>query len=88
MLGNIAAIITYPISVLGNYFAFKIWKTQFVLNSIDFIFYRNIVLGFILSFVLNYIGFEYLSNKEINWQLFLAIVIPAGLSFGGLFNTG
>lgn len=88
LLGNIAAIITYPISVLGNYFAFKIWKTQFVLNSIDFIFYRNIVLGFILSFVLNYIGFEYLSNKEINWQLFFAIAIPAGLSFGGLFNTG
>lgn len=88
LLGNIAAILTYPISVIGNFFAYKIWKTKHVLNSIDFIFYRNIGLGFVLSFILNYIGFRYFGNGTINWQLFFVIAIPAGLSFGGTFNTG
>lgn len=88
LLGNIAAILTYPISVIGNYFAYKIWKTKHVLNSIDLIFYRNIVLGFVLSYILNYIGFQYFGNGTINWQLFFVIAIPAGLSFGGTFNTG
>jgi hypothetical protein len=88
LLGNIAAILTYPISIVGNYFAYKIWKTKHILNSIDFVFYRNITLGFVLSFVLNYIGFLYFSKENINWQLFFVIAIPAGLSFGGTFNTG
>ena len=88
LLGNIAAVLTYPVSVVGNYFAYKIWKTKHILNSIDFIFYRNIVLGFALSFLLNYIGFQYFSKGKIDWQLFFIVAIPAGLSFGGTFNTG
>lgn len=88
LLGNAAAILTYPISFIGNYFAFKIWRKKQILNNIDAIFYRNLVIGMLLSLLLNYLGFTYFSNKPIDWKLFFAIAIPAGISFGGTFNTG
>ena len=28
-----------------------------------------------------------MSSKEVDWKLFFAIAIPAGLTFGGTFNT-
>lgn len=87
LLGNAAAILTYPISFIGNYVAFRFWKKKKVLNSIDGIFYRNLFFGMILSLILNYLGFTYFSNKPIDWKLFFAIAIPAGISFGGTFNT-
>jgi len=86
LLGNAGAILTYPVTFIGNYLVFKAWKKSKVLRSIDFIFYRNIVLGFFFSFVLNYIAFQYLSEKPIDWKLFFAVTIPAGLTFGGTFN--
>lgn len=87
LLGNVAAILTYPVSFIGNYISFKFWKKGTHLRTIDFIFYRNLVFGFLLSFILNYIGFTYLSKDSINWQLFFAIAIPAGITFGGTFNN-
>ena len=87
LLGNIGAILTYPVSFFGNYFAFRIWKEKRILNSIDGIFYRNLFFGMALSLVLNYIGFKYLSDKPIDWALFFAIAVPAGISFGGTFNN-
>lgn len=87
LLGNIGAILTYPVSFIGNYLVFNTWKKSRVLRKIDFVFYRNILLGFTLSFILNYIAFRYLSTAEINWKLFFAIAVPAGLTFGGTFNT-
>lgn len=87
LLGNAGAILTYPVTFIGNYLVFKAWKKSTVLRSIDFIFYRNLVLGFVFSLILNYIAFKYLSDKPIDWRLFFAIAIPAGLTFGGTFNT-
>ena len=87
LLGNVGAILTYPVTFIGNYLVFKAWKKSKVLRSIDIIFYRNIILGFIFSLLLNYIAFKYLSEKPIDWKLFFAIAIPAGLTFGGTFNT-
>ena len=87
LLGNIGAILTYPVTFIGNYLVFKAWKKSTILRSIDFIFYRNLILGFVFSLILNYIAFKYLSDKPIDWKLFFAIVIPAGLTFGGTFNT-
>ncbi|MCZ8197727.1 MAG: nicotinamide mononucleotide transporter family protein [Flavobacterium sp.] len=87
LLGNVGAILTYPVSFVANYLVFNTWKKNRVLRSVDFIFYRNIVLGFFFSLVLNYIAFKYLSEKEIDWKLFFAIAIPAGITFGGTFNT-
>lgn len=87
LLGNVGAILTYPVSFISNYLVFRAWKKSQVLRSVDFIFYRNIILGFLLSFILNYIAFTFLSSKPINWQLFFAISIPAGITFGGTFNT-
>ncbi len=88
LLGNLGALLTYPVSFFGNLFAYRIWKKKQYLNSIDAIFYRNMVLGMLLSLVLNFIGFKYFSEGSINWQLFFAIAIPAGISFGGTFNVG
>ncbi len=87
LLGNAAAILTYPISFIGNYVAFRFWKKRKVLNAIDAIFYRNLVFGMVLSLILNYLGFNYFSDKTIDWKLFFAIAIPAGISFGSTFNT-
>jgi len=87
LLGNIGAILTYPVTFIGNYLVFKAWKKSMVLRSIDFIFYRNLILGFVFSLILNYIAFRYLSDNLIDWRLFFAIVIPAGLTFGATFNT-
>ncbi len=87
MLGNIGAALTYPVSIFGNLTVFNAWKKSRILRSIDFIFYRNIVLGLVLSIILNFIAFRYLSEKEIDWKLFFAVAIPAGITFGGTFNT-
>jgi general stress protein CsbA len=87
MLGNIGAILTYPVSIIGNFVVFRAWKKSRILRTIDFIFYRNIVLGLLFSLVLNYIAFQYLSDKSIDWKLFFSIAIPAGITFGGTFNT-
>jgi hypothetical protein len=87
LLGNAGAILTYPVSFIGNYLVFNTWKKSRVLRNIDFIFYRNIILGFIFSFLLNYIAFQYLSSHEIDWKIYFAVAIPAGLTFGGTFNT-
>lgn len=87
LLGNVGAILTYPVTFVGNFLVFKAWKKSKILRSVDFIFYRNIILGFLFSFILNYIAFKYLSEKSIDWKLFFAITIPAGITFGGTFNT-
>ena len=87
LLGNKGAILTYPVSFVANYLVFNTWKKSRVLRSIDFIFYRNIVLGFSFSIVLNYIAFKHIAQTEIDWKLFFAIAIPAGITFGGTFNT-
>ncbi len=87
MLGNIGAILTYPVSIIGNFVVFKAWKKSRILRAVDFIFYRNIVLGLVFSLVLNYIAFKYFSEKEVDWKLFFSIAIPAGITFGGTFNT-
>ena len=88
LLGNIGAVLTYPVSFFGNYFAFKIWKKKKYLNSIDLIFFRNMGIGILLSFVLNYIAFTNFSTGAIDWKLFFIIAVPAGISFGGTFNLG
>jgi hypothetical protein len=87
LLGNAGAILTYPVSFIGNYLVFKAWKKSKMLRSIDFIFYRNILLGFFFSILLNYIAFKYIAQTPIDWKLFFAIAIPAGITFGGTFNT-
>jgi general stress protein CsbA len=87
LLGNVGAILTYPVSFIGNYLVFKAWKKSKILRSVDFIFYRNIILGFFFSIVLNYIAFKNIAQTPIDWKLFFAIAVPAGITFGGTFNT-
>lgn len=87
LLGNKGAALTYPISFFANFWVFRSWKKSTLLRSIDRIFYRNIALGFVLSLVLNYIAFRTFSDNAIDWKLFFAVAIPAGITFGGTFNT-
>ncbi len=87
LLGNVGAILTYPISIFANYVSFKIWKKKKNLNNIDTIFYKNLVQGMLLSLILNYIAIKYLTNKPIDWIIYFSIAIPAGLTFGGTFNN-
>jgi len=87
LLGNKGAVLTYPVSFIANFLVFKAWSKSRILRSIDFIFYRNIVLGFVLSLVLNFVAFSTFSDKHIDWKLFFAVAIPAGITFGGTFNT-
>ena len=64
LLGNIGAILTYPISIVANYLSYNHWKKDKRLNDIDFAFYRNLIIGMITSFVLNFIAFYFLSAKK------------------------
>ena len=87
LLGNVGAILTYPVTFIGNYLVFNAWKKSNILRSVDAIFYRNIVLGFLFLFLLNFLAFYFFSKETINWQLFFAISVPAGITFGATFNT-
>ncbi len=90
MFGNKAAILTYPISFLGNYYAYHLWSQQkeIIPKAIDNGFYINFIYGFSISLVLNYIGFtQFLSEPISNLPLYLTSVLIAGLTFGGQFNT-
>jgi hypothetical protein len=90
LLGNVAAIITYPVSFIANYFCYRSWKISKLLREVDWVFYRNILLGFIVSFILNYIGFkkfDIFSTESIDLLKFFIVAIPAGITFGATFNT-
>jgi nicotinamide riboside transporter PnuC len=90
MFGNKAAILTYPISFLGNYYAYHLWskQTEIIPKGIDKGFFINFVYGFGISIVLNYLGFtQFLSQEITNWPIFISSIIIAGLTFSGQFNT-
>jgi nicotinamide riboside transporter PnuC len=90
MFGNKAAILTYPVSFLGNYYAYHLWskQTEIIPKGIDSGFFFNFLLGFTISIFLNYIGFtQFLTGNVSNWPLFITSVIIAGLTFSGQFNT-
>ena len=55
MLGNTAAIITYPVSVIGNYYAYYLWKqkSEVVPIGINKWFFIYFLFGFFISIVLN-----------------------------------
>lgn len=90
MLGNQAAILTYPVSMLGNYYSYYSWNKQkeVVPIGIDKGFFVNFIYGFTISIVLNYIGFtNFLSEPISKITLFITSVIIGGLTFGAQFNT-
>jgi len=90
LLGNKAAILTYPISFLGNYYSYYSWNQhkEIIPIDIDRGFFLNFIYGFSISLLLNYIGFtSFLSESISNFPLFITSVIIVGLTFGGQFNT-
>ena len=90
LLGNKAAILTYPISFLGNYYSYYSWSKHkdIIPIGIDKGFYFNFFYGFSISLCLNYIGFtNFLTTPIENIGLFTTSVIIVGLTFGGQFNT-
>lgn len=90
LFGNKAAILTYPISFIGNYYSYHLWSRykEILPKEIDKGFFLNFVLGFSLSLLLNYLGFtQFFSSQIENFPLFSTSVIIAGLTFSGQFNT-
>lgn len=90
LFGNKAAILTYPITFAAQYISYNLWSKQkdIIPKSIDPQFFFNFILGFVLSIVLNYIGFtNYLTSPVENKELFITSILIAGLTFGGNFNT-
>lgn len=90
MFGNKAALLTYPVSFLGNYYSYYLWKqqTEILPKSIDKGFFLNFINGFVISFSLNYLGFtKFLTESIQNIPLFITSVVIAGLTFSGQFNT-
>ena len=63
------------------------YSRQLTPTELNYNFYRNLILGMVLSLFLNFIGFYYFSTGDIKWSLYFAIAIPAGITFGGTFNT-
>ncbi|MBL7789673.1 MAG: nicotinamide mononucleotide transporter [Chitinophagales bacterium] len=90
MFGNKAAILTYPVSFFGNFYAYHLWRQhqEIIPKGVDKGFFIYFLYGFSISLVLNYIGFtQFLSQPLLNLPLFITSVIIAGLTFSGQFNT-
>jgi hypothetical protein len=90
--GNKAAFITYPVTMIINYLVYKTWKEKNKTKTprkIDPLFFLAVTIGFVISFILNVVGFMYLGKSEasfsqvMNNPLFWTFVMTAGLAIGG-----
>ncbi|MCU0328435.1 MAG: nicotinamide mononucleotide transporter family protein [Chitinophagales bacterium] len=89
LLGNKAAFITYPVTMLGTYWAYYNWgkKREVIPIALDAEFYINFIIGFAISLGLNYLGYTEFFTKSIeNFPLFVTTVIIVGLTFSGQLN--
>lgn len=90
-LGNEAAILTYPISFLGAGASYLFWKRRpnRVPRKIDYIFFVNVGVAFILAIVLNYIGFtDFLQGSlEGKMSKFAVTTVITGITYSGILNT-
>lgn len=90
-LGNEAAILTYPISFLGAGASYLFWKKRSnrIPRKIDYIYFVNIGVAFILAITLNYIGFtDFLQGSlEGKMSRFTVTAIITGITYSGILNT-
>lgn len=89
---NYGALLTYPITIGINAITYTMWKKndQEIPRKIDIYFWLFFLIGFILGFSLNYIGFTYLAVpgevipfKDIDHVRFYTFTATTTLAFGG-----
>ena len=90
-LGNEAAFLTYPISFLGAGVSYLYWKRKKdrVPRKIDYVYFINILIAFVLGISLNYIGFTDFLTAPIGDKMskFTVTAIITGITYSGILNT-
>jgi nicotinamide riboside transporter PnuC len=90
-LGNKAAFLTYPVSLLGNALSFLVWSRtdHRIPRSLDRYYFAVAAGAFALAFALNYVGFTgFLSHPIADEDVakFWVTALITGLTFSGTLN--
>jgi nicotinamide riboside transporter PnuC len=90
-LGNKAAFLTYPVSLLGNALSFLVWSRSDdrIPRSLDRYYFAVAAGAFALAFALNYVGFTgFLSHPIADEDVakFWVTALITGLTFSGTLN--
>jgi len=90
-LGNKAAFLTYPVSLLGNALSFLVWRRtdDRIPRSLDRYYFAVAAGAFALAFALNYVGFTgFLSHPMADEDVakFWVTALITGLTFSGTLN--
>ena len=90
-LGNKAAFLTYPVSMIGNALSFLVWSRRGdrIPRSLDRYYFWVAAGAFALAFGLNYIGFTgFLTHPIANEDVskFWVTALITGITFSGTLN--
>ena len=90
-LGNKAAFLTYPVSLIGNALSFFVWsrKENRVPRTLDRYYFAVAAGAFVLAFGLNYIGFTGFLQHDLaseDVSKFVVTALITGLTFSGTLN--
>jgi len=90
-LGNKAAILTYPVSLIGNALSFLAWnrRENRIPRSLDRYYFWVAAGAFALAFGLNYIGFTGFLTHPIaseDVSKFWVTALITGITFSGTLN--
>ncbi|MEY4461386.1 MAG: hypothetical protein RL429_1375 [Bacteroidota bacterium] len=90
-LGNKAAFLTYPVSLIGNALSFFVWsrKEDRIPRTLDRYYFAVAAGAFVLAFGLNYIGFTGFLQHDLaseDVSKFVVTALITGLTFSGTLN--
>ncbi len=90
-LGNKAAFLTYPVSLLGNGLSFLVWSRRGdrIPRTLDRAYFAVAAGAFALAFGLNYLGFTAFLSQPIadaDVSKFWVTALITGLTFSGTLN--
>lgn len=90
-LGNKAAFLTYPVSLIGNALSFFVWsrKGDRVPRTLDRYYFAVAAGAFVLAFGLNYVGFTGFLQHDLasdDVSKFVVTSLITGLTFSGTLN--
>lgn len=90
-LGNKAAFLTYPVSMIGNALSFFVWsrKGDRIPRSLDRYYFAVAAGAFMLALALNYVGFTGFLSHPIaseDYAKFAVTALITGITFSGTLN--